>query len=50
MLDDLHPLDCPGLALSRDLGFIHHRDKTLSNAARAFISLLEQEADAGSGK
>src|SRR5690606_5205436 len=45
MLDDsLRLLDCKGLALSRELGFIHHRDKTLSNAAHAFISLLRGEA------
>ena len=44
MLDDaLRVLDCPGLGLSRQLGFIHHRDKTLSNAARAFIPLLREE-------
>lgn len=41
--DSLRLLDCEGLALSRDLGFIHHREKTLSNAAHAFISLLTSE-------
>lgn len=46
MLDDsLRLLDCKGLGLSRELGFIHHRDKTLSNAAHAFILLLRGEAD-----
>ncbi|KJS08921.1 MAG: LysR family transcriptional regulator [Gammaproteobacteria bacterium BRH_c0] len=42
--DSLRLLDCEGLALSRDLGFIHHREKTLSNAAHAFISLLTSDA------
>lgn len=36
-------LHCPGMHLSRKLGYIHHREKTLSNAARAFIQLLEEE-------
>lgn len=39
----LKTLDCEGLSLSRELGFIHHREKTLSNAARAFIGLLRDE-------
>lgn len=41
----LWPLQCPGLALSRQLGYIHHRERTLSNAARAFISLLDEAAE-----
>lgn len=30
-----------GITIQRELGYIHHREKTLSNAARAFINLLE---------
>jgi DNA-binding transcriptional LysR family regulator len=32
------------LPLSRTLGCVHHRSRSLSNAARAFIALLELEA------
>jgi DNA-binding transcriptional LysR family regulator len=31
--------------IRRPLGLIYHRDRTLSNAAQAFIHLLEQHAD-----
>ncbi len=41
----LKTLQCQGIELSRELGYIHHRDKTLSNAARAFIGLLEEEKE-----
>jgi len=40
-------LACPSIELSRHLGLIHHREKTLSNAARAFIDLLLAHSDAG---
>ena len=30
-----------GLSISRSLGYIHHKDRTLSNAAQALIQLLE---------
>ena len=39
-------LSCHQLALTRSLGFIHHRDKTLSNAGQAFIALLSQSREA----
>jgi DNA-binding transcriptional LysR family regulator len=43
MLDDsLAKIHCQGLNLARQLGIIHHREKTLSNAAHAFISLLTE--------
>ena len=46
MLDkSLVSLDCNKLNIERHLGLIHHRDKTLSNAARAFISLLQAHGD-----
>lgn len=42
MLDtELVALPVEGIAIERQLGYIHHREKTLSNAARAFIQLLE---------
>ena len=37
----LQPLDCDGLDLSRQLGYIHHKERTLSQAAGKFIELLE---------
>lgn len=44
MLDDsLTAIECPGLVLSRQLGYIHHHDRTLSNAAQHFIELLKNE-------
>lgn len=43
MLDEsLTVLPIENLNLSRKLGYIHHRDHTLSNAARAFIELIEK--------
>jgi len=42
MLDgELVKLEIPDVSLIRNLGYIHHREKTLSNAARAFIKLLD---------
>ena len=35
----------PGVALSRQLGYILHKDRTLSNAARAFMALLDSHAN-----
>lgn len=46
MLDQsVSALDCTQLQLERQLGLIHHRDKTLSNAAQAFIRLLKVDSD-----
>jgi DNA-binding transcriptional LysR family regulator len=46
MLDQtITQLDCSKLSIERQLGLIHHRDKTLSNAARAFITLLKANSD-----
>lgn len=46
MVDDsLGSLVCPGLDITRQLGYIHHREKNLSNAALAFIGLLEAAAE-----
>lgn len=41
----LCPLQVSRVAVSRRLGYIYHRDRTLSNAAMAFIRLLEQSGD-----
>lgn len=42
LLDEqLRCLDLPGIQLSRQLGYIHHGERSLSNAARAFIQLLD---------
>lgn len=37
---DVAELAVPGIAIHRQLGVIHHRSRTLSNAALAFIELL----------
>ena len=45
MLDaSLAVLPVKDISLSRKLGYIHHRDHTLSNAARAFIEILDRSA------
>ncbi len=45
MLDrDTCRLDVPGVAIHRDLGVIHHTQRTLSNAGLAFIDLLLAQA------
>ncbi|MBR9912079.1 MAG: LysR family transcriptional regulator [Gammaproteobacteria bacterium] len=45
MLDEkLWVLEIDSASLSRTLGYIHHRRKTLSNAARAFIETLQEHA------
>ncbi len=44
MLDNsLQPLLWPGPPLQRSLGLIHLRARTLSNAARAFMAILQQQ-------
>ncbi|KZX52049.1 LysR family transcriptional regulator [Stutzerimonas frequens] len=46
MLDDqVVSLPLPGIQLTRQLGYILHRERTLSNAAKAFIALLDAEHD-----
>lgn len=43
MLDEeLVELDVPDIQLSRDLGYIVHTERTLSNAANAFMTLLSE--------
>lgn len=36
-------LPLPGIQLTRQLGYIHHQEGTLSNAAQAFMRLLDQQ-------
>ncbi|WP_313089604.1 LysR family transcriptional regulator [Pseudomonas sp.] len=44
MLDEqVVRLAVPGVQLSRQLGYITHTDRTLSNAARAFMALLDAD-------
>ena len=44
MLDDqVVRLPLPGIQLQRRLGYILHRERTLSNAAKAFMALLDQQ-------
>jgi DNA-binding transcriptional LysR family regulator len=46
MLDDqVARLPLPGIQLSRQLGYISHTERTLSNAARAFMLLLDSQRD-----
>lgn len=46
MLDDqVVRLALPGIQMCRRLGYIVHTERTLSNAARAFMALLEAEID-----
>ena len=44
----LTPETPAGFALTRQLGFVHHRDRSLGNAAHAFIRLLNQAKSAKS--
>ncbi len=41
----LQRLNVKQITVSRRLGYVYHRERTLSNAAAAFIRLLEQHAD-----
>ena len=48
MLDDqVTRLPLPGIQLDRQLGYILHSERTLSNAARAFMALLDQQRSQG---
>ncbi|MNH19383.1 LysR substrate binding domain protein [compost metagenome] len=45
MLDEqVAPIALPGIQLSRQLGYILHTERTLSNAAKAFMALLDSHA------
>lgn len=46
MLDEqVKRIPLPGIQLRRQLGYIVHTERTLSNAARAFMALLDAQAD-----
>jgi DNA-binding transcriptional LysR family regulator len=46
MLDEqVARFELPGIQLSRQLGYILHTERTLSNAARAFMALLDEQTD-----
>ncbi|MCK4951756.1 MAG: LysR family transcriptional regulator substrate-binding protein, partial [Gammaproteobacteria bacterium] len=46
MIDrDMHILKVKGINLNRTLGSVQHMERTLSNAARAFLKTLQQYAD-----
>ncbi|NIP71871.1 MAG: LysR family transcriptional regulator [Gammaproteobacteria bacterium] len=45
LADGVRALSLPRLDLSRDLGVVRHRDRTLSNAAAALIETLQAHAD-----
>jgi DNA-binding transcriptional LysR family regulator len=45
--EELRALDIPGVRLERELGVVWHEGRTLSNAARAMIRLLEESATVG---
>jgi DNA-binding transcriptional LysR family regulator len=42
LTEELVPLKLPGVELRRSLGYVYHQDRTLSNAARAFLAVLDQ--------
>jgi DNA-binding transcriptional LysR family regulator len=44
LAEDLHIMPFEHSAMHRDLGYICHTKKTLSNAAKAFLQLLDNEA------
>jgi DNA-binding transcriptional LysR family regulator len=47
MIDsDIRPIEIKGFHPSRQLGSLYHRERTLSNAARAFLDMLGEYADA----
>lgn len=46
MLDDsTHLLELPEVTIERTLGLIHHTQRTLSNAGKAFMSMLLAQSD-----
>jgi DNA-binding transcriptional LysR family regulator len=51
MLDEqVARIALPGIQLRRELGYIVHTERTLSNAARAFMALLDAQATGLSGE
>jgi DNA-binding transcriptional LysR family regulator len=51
MLDEqVARIPLPGIQLRRELGYIVHTERTLSNAAKAFMALLDAQANVLSGE
>ncbi|MCE8025873.1 MULTISPECIES: LysR family transcriptional regulator [Halomonadaceae] len=48
VIGELHELDVEHPTIYRSLGYLVHRSRTLSNAARAMLSLLEEARDTAS--
>lgn len=46
LTQDLVKLELAGTAMRRELGYVVHRERSLSNAARALLGLLDAEAPA----
>jgi DNA-binding transcriptional LysR family regulator len=42
LIKNLHVMPSEHSQVSRELGYIHHTKRSLSNAAMAFIKMLEQ--------
>jgi DNA-binding transcriptional LysR family regulator len=42
LIKNLHVMKTEHTEVTRELGYIHHKNRSLSNAARAFIKMLEQ--------
>ena len=43
LIKDLHVMSIPDCHIQRELGYIHHTKRTLSNSAKAFIVLINQQ-------
>jgi DNA-binding transcriptional LysR family regulator len=50
LAEDIREVSVPDLQLQRPLGYIYHRNRTLSNAASAFVETLRQHRDQVAGK
>jgi DNA-binding transcriptional LysR family regulator len=40
LVNDLKIMPVDGVIMARELGYIHHRQRSLSNAAQAFLRML----------
>ena len=43
LVKDLYVMSIPDCHIQRELGYIHHTKRTLSNSAKAFIALIDQQ-------
>jgi DNA-binding transcriptional LysR family regulator len=44
LVNDLKIMPVDGVIMARELGYIHHRQRSLSNAAQAFLEVLNGAA------